>query len=122
MEPFYLMVRPDSIYVLDESELVAICSPRRERPKSKHDHYRRYGDAFFDERGRISLIDHGDQVSNGLEKGKIGKNVRGIEKKEPADPNIVWWDDDDDPANPLNWSAWSKWMNIGIVSMMTFIM
>lgn len=58
---------------------------------------------------------------NDLDKGKIGKELRDIETEEPADPNIVWWDGDDDPANPLNWSAWSKWMNFSIVAVATFI-
>ena len=24
------------------------------------------------------------------------------------DPNIVWWDGDDDPENPLNWKPWKR--------------
>jgi hypothetical protein len=39
----------------------------------------------------------------------------------PADPNEVWWDSDDDPANPLNWSFAKKWGNLGLVSFITFI-
>lgn len=121
MEPFYLTLNLTSPNLLDDLELASICSLRRERPKLKHDRRRPHGDAFFAEKDRISLFDHGDQMSGGLEKGKIGEDIGDIKTGEPADPNIVWWDGDDDPANPLNWSAWSKWMNVGMVAMITFI-
>ncbi|KAF2456728.1 membrane transporter [Lineolata rhizophorae] len=41
---------------------------------------------------------------------------------EPADPNVVWWDEpaDRDPHNPMNWSARRKWGTIAILSMLTF--
>ncbi|RSM03283.1 hypothetical protein CDV31_010559 [Fusarium ambrosium] len=40
-----------------------------------------------------------------------------------ADPdsNIVWWDGDDDPENPYNWPAWQKYLNCGLLSVLTFI-
>jgi hypothetical protein len=38
-----------------------------------------------------------------------------------GDSNIVWWDGDNDPANPMNWSTAKKWTNVGIVSAITFI-
>jgi hypothetical protein len=87
----------------------------------KYHHHRPYGDAFFTKRGRVLLIEDWGQKFNGIEKGKIRKDVRDIETKEPADPNIVSWDGDNDPANPLNWSAWSKWMNVSILAVITFI-
>jgi hypothetical protein len=37
-------------------------------------------------------------------------------EEEPHDPNIVWWDGPDDPANPLNWSNALKVINVGLVS------
>lgn len=40
---------------------------------------------------------------------------------EPTDPNIVFWDGPDDPANPQNWSNKLKWTNIGILSIITLI-
>ena len=44
----------------------------------------------------------------------IGMTAADIEKdSQPAeladnDPNIVWWDGDDDPENLLNWKPWKK--------------
>ncbi|QKX56919.1 uncharacterized protein TRUGW13939_04027 [Talaromyces rugulosus] len=38
-----------------------------------------------------------------------------------GDSNMVWWDGDNDPANPMNWSTAKKWTNVGIVSAITFI-
>jgi hypothetical protein len=45
------------------------------------------------------------------------------EKAEDLDPNIVDWEHpvSEDPANPMNWPAWKKWMNIAIVSWITLI-
>ncbi|GAP84427.1 putative cycloheximide resistance protein [Rosellinia necatrix] len=37
------------------------------------------------------------------------------------DPNIVWWDSEDDPENPYNWSTTRKVLNSGCVSFQTFI-
>jgi hypothetical protein len=42
--------------------------------------------------------------------------TRGIQ-----DENTVWWDSDDDPANPMNWSEKKKWANVAIMSMITFL-
>lgn len=36
------------------------------------------------------------------------------------DENIVWWDSDEDPENPMNWSNTRKWASIAIVSAITF--
>lgn len=33
----------------------------------------------------------------------------------------VDWDGPDDPANPMNWPAWSKVVNVGLISCLTFI-
>ena len=121
MDPLYLTHSVDGNNLLDELDLVSVRSSRRERPGSKRDRRRPFDEAFFAELHRISLVDHRDEVANALEKGEIGKDDTSNETEEAADPNIVWWDGDDDPANPLNWPAWSKWMNVGIVAMMTFI-
>lgn len=37
------------------------------------------------------------------------------------DPNAVKWENDSDPANPMNWSAKKKWSNIGVISIMTLL-
>jgi hypothetical protein len=72
----------------------------------------------------ISKDDH-EIVTNEIEKD--------VEKAQPVeatsdsvvveehDPNIVWWDSEDDPANPMNWSLPKKWTNIGLISAITFI-
>jgi hypothetical protein len=39
----------------------------------------------------------------------------------PNDPNIVWWDSDDDPHNPMNWSATKKWGTIALLSFLSFL-
>ncbi|KAI1432785.1 cycloheximide resistance protein [Xylaria sp. CBS 124048] len=43
------------------------------------------------------------------------------EEESENDPNIVWWDGDDDPQNPLNWSTLRKTLNCGCVSFQTFV-
>jgi hypothetical protein len=37
------------------------------------------------------------------------------------DPNAVRWNGDEDPENPMNWSAKKKWLNIGVISVMTLL-
>ncbi|KAM5358506.1 hypothetical protein ACJZ2D_015231 [Fusarium nematophilum] len=37
------------------------------------------------------------------------------------DPEVVSWDGPDDPENPQNWSADRKWLNIVLLSIMTFL-
>lgn len=36
--------------------------------------------------------------------------------------DIVGWDGDEDPANPLNWSPAQRWAHVAIVSLLTFLM
>jgi multidrug resistance protein len=43
------------------------------------------------------------------------------DEDENDDPNIVWWDGDDDPANPMNWKTSKKILNVALVSAVTFI-
>ncbi|KAG7004606.1 hypothetical protein G7Y79_00024g055560 [Physcia stellaris] len=44
-----------------------------------------------------------------------------VEKAPVVDPNTVDWDGPDDPANPMNFSAGVKTINVGIVSALTFV-
>ncbi|EEY21521.1 benomyl/methotrexate resistance protein [Verticillium alfalfae VaMs.102] len=37
------------------------------------------------------------------------------------DPNLVDWDGPDDPENPMNWHDRQKWLNIGLISLLTFV-
>lgn len=43
------------------------------------------------------------------------------ETEETVDPNIVWWESDDDPESPYNWPAWKKYVNCGLISFLTFV-
>ena len=43
------------------------------------------------------------------------------DKVPDADPNIVGWDGENDPANPQNWPKWRKWAIISCVSALAFI-
>ncbi|CZR67177.1 related to multidrug resistant protein [Phialocephala subalpina] len=42
---------------------------------------------------------------------------------EPGSEIIVWWDEpeDRDPENPMNWSSTKKWVNIGTISVISFL-
>jgi hypothetical protein len=39
----------------------------------------------------------------------------------PEESNVVWWDSEDDPQNPMNWSAFHKWGTIAVVSGITLL-
>lgn len=55
------------------------------------------------------------ELKTDLEKGPEPKDTEG------DDPNIIWWNSPDDPANPQNWSNWLKRSNIVIVSAICFV-
>lgn len=39
-----------------------------------------------------------------------------------SDPKlIVWWDGPEDPENPMNWSSTWKWVNICVISVISFL-
>lgn len=60
-----------------------------------------------------------------IEKFEIAKtatnDIKERDEQPAQDPNIVWWDGEDDPANPLNWTPLKKWTNIMLISSITFI-
>lgn len=56
-----------------------------------------------------------------LEKGKSPVEESKDGKPEDDDPNVIWWDNDDDPANPYNWPSWLKVVNCVLVSLLTFV-
>lgn len=39
--------------------------------------------------------------------------------KSKNDVSQVNWENDDDPANPLNWGPFPKWKNLGVISIMS---
>ncbi|TLS29408.1 hypothetical protein PpBr36_01489 [Pyricularia pennisetigena] len=49
--------------------------------------------------------------------GKISR----VANSSEVDPNVVWWDSDDDPENPYNWPGWKKWLNCGFISFLTLL-
>ncbi|KAI1314110.1 cycloheximide resistance protein [Xylaria venustula] len=79
------------------------------------------------ERKRLQSIEHqrrhsgaiAQQHTNDIEKGLPADQATTNDKEE--DPNIVWWDGEDDPENPYNWPTARKILNVGCVSFQTFI-
>ncbi|EXJ76294.1 uncharacterized protein A1O5_00802 [Cladophialophora psammophila CBS 110553] len=47
--------------------------------------------------------------------------LRHSEVQASDDPDVVHWGGPDDPENPLNWSARKRWLNIILLSYMTFL-
>lgn len=43
-----------------------------------------------------------------------------VESFQEKGENIVHWDGDDDPQDPMNWSPARKWMTIGLISVSSF--
>ncbi|ORY12018.1 major facilitator superfamily domain-containing protein [Clohesyomyces aquaticus] len=61
-----------------------------------------------------------------IEKGTRAESLSSREHdedvpEEPSDPNVVWWDSDTDPENPMNWSFKKKWGTVLLVSAITFL-
>ena len=50
------------------------------------------------------------------------KDLRESKAERTPDPNIVDWDGDDDPQNPLNWPSAKKWRNIAVVASLALLM
>jgi len=51
----------------------------------------------------------------------IEKGSEEVSAEESDDANIVWWDGQDDPQNPMNYSTWLKAVTIGLVSGICFV-
>ncbi|KAF2212828.1 hypothetical protein CERZMDRAFT_121117 [Cercospora zeae-maydis SCOH1-5] len=43
------------------------------------------------------------------------------EEEGEEDPNLVFWDGPNDPANPQNWSVAKKWSQIALISVLSFL-
>lgn len=52
---------------------------------------------------------------------KSGINEYAADDISIGDSNTVWWDGDNDPENPKNWSASRKWRNLGVMAAITFL-
>lgn len=81
------------------------------------------------EQRRLSLARKRSQTyssNRDTEKGtETGADTASEAKADAAVPedeaNIVWWDGDNDPANPYNWPRWQKALNCVFVSLLTLI-
>ncbi|KAI1736107.1 cycloheximide resistance protein [Xylaria scruposa] len=60
-----------------------------------------------------------ENTNHDIEKGEPIEQTSTDDDKD--DPNVVWWDGDDDPENPYNWTTTRKVLNTGCVSFQTFI-
>lgn len=63
-----------------------------------------------------------DETKKDLEEAEDARTAVENESRQDHDSNTIWWDSDNDPENPMNWSSANKWANIGIISIITFIM
>lgn len=74
-------------------------------------------------KAKVSVdAEKGSDLEVGLPKSSSTSQTAVEVVEDPlADPNIVFWDGPDDPANPMNWSSRVKWSNIAVVSAITFI-
>ncbi|KAJ3579782.1 hypothetical protein NPX13_g780 [Xylaria arbuscula] len=89
------------------------------------------GDHAIDDHGKnhkalLSEVDFQRACNSDLEKGASDESAAAAtsddsDKNDKDDPNIVWWDGANDPANPYNWPSWRKWSNCGLISIMTFL-
>jgi hypothetical protein len=63
----------------------------------------------------------GNEPRNGNGKTDIENQAEDVSAEESDDPNIVWWDSETDPENPMNFSKFLKVTNIAIVSAICFV-
>lgn len=63
-----------------------------------------------------------DESKKDLKEAEDPRTAVENESRQDQDSNTIWWDSDDDPENPMNWSSANKWANLGIISIITFIM
>ena len=45
-----------------------------------------------------------------VEKGETSQDGSKQKEEQPKDPNLIEWDGEDDPENPMNWSVTKKWI------------
>ncbi|KAI9737959.1 MAG: hypothetical protein M1834_009329 [Cirrosporium novae-zelandiae] len=61
------------------------------------------------------------EKSQGVLAARVASHGSSKTAVEVVDPDEVWWDGPDDPENPLNWTIKIKWINIALVSCLTFL-
>lgn len=72
----------------------------------------------------LASVQH-DRESSCLQGDVENAGNRPVEQQDSGDSEstseiIVWWSSEDDPDNPMNWSAIRRSVNIGIMALMTF--
>ena len=56
-----------------------------------------------------------------LLEGSDSDTMTNSEVEGLLDPNVVWWDKDNDPEHPYNWPRWRTVSNCFLISAMTFL-
>ncbi|OBT83463.1 hypothetical protein VE02_07416 [Pseudogymnoascus sp. 03VT05] len=79
-----------------------------------------------DKGGSSSHVDESNQRNannsvNSLQSSNSKNESDGGAPAELDSEFIVWWDGPDDPENPMNWSSTWKWVNICVISAISFI-
>lgn len=59
--------------------------------------------------------------TNGNDDLESGQETSSIQEKACEDANIVSWDGEADPDNPMNWPSWRRWVLINLVGLITLM-
>jgi hypothetical protein len=70
----------------------------------------------FDAPGEKSRVN-----TNGNDDLESGQETSSIQEEASEDANIVSWDGESDPENPMNWPSWRRWVLINIVGLITLM-
>lgn len=52
---------------------------------------------------------------------ELGQGTSSIQEETSEDANIVSWDRETDPENPMNWPSWRRWILINLVGFITLM-
>lgn len=66
-------------------------------------------------------VEHGIPIVNTTDDGELNKEADITRIVSVTDSNIVDWMNKDDPRRPINWTTGTKWKNLSIISMLTFL-
>lgn len=107
-----------------KSETVTNCLSRPSPPSDQSDKEKQSSSSDDDAKGRTceTCVSQGTLISGGdVENGSrepAAQTACGV--SEDIDPNLVDWDGELDPENPLNWSPAKKWYITMMMSLLTF--
>ena len=105
----------------DNISMKALTKPDSLPPSRNSDHNRAldddttYSSTTMDKKEELP-VEERDFESNDLSNPKVEK----VTEAESSEFD-VWWNDDQDPENPQNWTAKKKWSNIAVMSSITFL-